>query len=273
MHSVSTTARSRVARSRVAPLVVASVIALGSAAALALPLLPSAAGPETTGPRTDPDFRPVGDGALPERAPKLGPTDAPLSVAERGYAIHLAQGSIASGASDVLGNPGGEVLAADLPPLDDRGDARRATVALYDYGSDRLHQLLVDLSAGSVLRSRDVRGLQLPPTAAETAIATQLALAADPAPAFVRQFRRLTGTDLIAAEQVRVVAGVWRSVGGAGSSNGVEACGRHRCLQLLIALPSGQYLATHDFAVDLSSRAVLPVTPVEQEHDHDAHAH
>lgn len=268
--------RATTSRTRLALLAVPLVIALGGTAVAALPLLPSSAGPDSAGPRTDVEFRAVGDGSLPRRAPSLGPPDAPLSVAERGYAIHLAQESMPSGAADVLGNPGGEVLAADLPPLDDRGDGRRATVSLYDYAADRLHQALVDLAAGSVLRSREVRGLQLPPTAAESAIATQLTLAADPAPAFVEQFRRLTGADLIAAEQVRVVAGVWRSLsdpGGASAGGAVEACERHRCLQLLIALPSGQYLATHDFAVDLSSRAVLPVNSVEQEHDHDAHAH
>ncbi len=238
--------------------------ALGGAAVLALPLWPSLAGSDPTNRPADTQFEPVGgDGSLPESAPPLRATNAPLSVAERGYAIYLAQAAMPSGATDVLGNPGGEVLAADLPPLDDRGAGRRATVSLYDYSSDRLHQALIDLAAGSVVRRDTVRGLQLPPTVAETAIATQLALAADPAPAFVAEYRRAMGAPLVAAEQVQVVAGVWRPVEeGAGPVGPTEDCGRDRCLQLLIALPSGEYLETRDFAVDLSSRTVLPVPPL-----------
>ncbi|QWF24139.1 hypothetical protein KM427_10855 [Nocardioides sp. LMS-CY] len=262
MRSTSTRPRRRLA------------IALGGVAALclsalALPLLPSLAGPGPSESRSDGRLHPVGDGALPERAPELRSVDAPLSVAERGYAIHLAQQAMPDDATDVLGFPGGEVLAADLPPIEDRGPGRRASVSLYDYTSDRLHQTLVDLAASSVLRSRDVRDLQLPPSIAETTIATQVALTADPTPAFVEQYRRVTGSALIAAEQVRAVAGVWSSADDAAPVGPTKDCGTDRCLRLLLALPSGQYLDTSDFAVDLSSRTVLPVTPVEPEQPHE----
>jgi hypothetical protein len=246
-------------------------VALGGVVALSVPLLPSIAGPGSTDSSADTEFHPVGgDGSLPEHAPQLRSTAAPLSVAERGYAIHLAQEAMPPGATDVLGNPDGEVLAADLPPIEDRGTGRRVTVSIYDYHDDRLHQALVDLAAGSVLRSREVRGLQLPPTIAETAIATQLALAADPAPAFLEEYRRATGSPLVAAEQVHAVAGVWRNIADAAAPVGpTKVCGQDRCLQLLLALPSGQYLGTQDFAVDLSSRTVLPVGPAQLEHHHD----
>jgi hypothetical protein len=247
-----------------------ALLALGLPA-LGVPLLPSVAGsgPGDTSP--DGELHPVGgDGSLPTRAPKLRAPDAPLSVAERGYAIHVAQQSMPADAEDVLGNPGGEVLTADLPPIEDRGAGRRATVSLYDYSSDRLHQALVDLAAGSVVRDRDVRGLQLPPSIAEATIATQLALAADPPPAFLEQYRNLTGAPLVAAEQVQVVAGAWRPLNdGAAAAGPTKVCGADRCLQLLLALPSGQYLNTTDFAVDLSSRTVLPVGPADLEHHHD----
>jgi hypothetical protein len=250
-------------------------VALGGLVVLGLPALgvplPSVAGSGRADPSSDTEFRPVGgDGSLPERAPKLRPTDAPLSVAERGFAIHMAQQAMPPGSEDVLGYPGGEVLAADLPPIEDRGTGRRAVVSLYDYSSDRLHQTLVDLAAGSVVRDRDVRGLQLPPTIAEATIATQLALAAEPAPAFLEQYRNLTGSPLVAAEQVQTVAGVWRPLNETAAPVGpTKVCGADRCLQLLLALPSGQYLNTLDFAVDLSSRVVLPVGPAELEHHHD----
>lgn len=254
------------------------VLALGSVAGLGLstagvPLLPSQADlsrakPSSSASETDAALRPVGgDGALPERAPRLRSTDAPLSVAERGYAIHLAQQSMPADATNVLGDPGGEVLAADLPLADDRGSGRRTTVSLYDYDTDRLHRTLVDLAGGSVVRSRETRGLQLPPSIAETRVAVELALAADPAPGFVKEYRQVTGAPLVAAEQVHAVAGVWRTVDGTDAP--AEVCGRHRCVQLLLALPSGQYLGTQDFAVDLSSRRVVPVTPPDPDHDHE----
>lgn len=250
-------------------------VALGSLAALALPVLPSLAGSDSSDPAPDMRFHPVGrDGSLPGQPPPLRPAGAPLSVAERGYAIHLARQAMPPNARDVLGRPGGEVLAADLPPSSDRGIDRRATVSIYDYDADRLHQALVDLTSGSVLSSERPRGLQLPPSIAETSIATQLAVTADPTPAFVTEYRRLTGAELIAAEQVHAVAGVWRPADEAAVPSGpTEVCGRHRCLQLLLALPSGQYLGTQDFAVDLSSRTVLPVQPTPSDEPERGHEH
>lgn len=233
--------------------------------------LPSIVGSGSDGPSSDAELRPVGgDGSLPDKAPKLRPADAPLSVAERGYAIRLAQEAMPASARDVLGNRGGEVLIADLPPVEDRGIGRRVAVSVYDYSTDRLHQILVDLSTASVVRSREASGVQLPPSIAETAIATQVALAADPAPAFVEEYRRVTGASLVVAEQVHAVAGVWRNVVDAAAPDGpTKVCGVDRCLQLQLALPSGQYLGTQDFAVDLSSRTVLPVGPAQLEHHHD----
>lgn len=237
--------------------------------AVTLPLLPSLAGPGPAG--SDGQFRPVdGDGSLPERAPDLRPADAPLSVAERGYAIHLAQQAMPPGSEDVLGLPGGEVLAADLPPVSERTSARLVAVAVYDYASDRLHQMVADLTDRSVVSDRTAQELQLPPTEAETTIAVQVAMTADPAPAFVAEYRRVTGAALITPGQIQAIAGVWRPVdASAAEGRATAVCGPHRCLQLLIALPSGQYLATQDFAVDLSSRTVLPVGPAEQEHRHE----
>ncbi len=39
----------------------------------------------------------------------------------------------------------------------------------------------------------------------------------------------------------------------AGTTSG---CGQNRCVQLLVALPSGRYLSTDDFVVNLSRRTV-----------------
>jgi hypothetical protein len=244
-------------------------VLLGVVGTVGAALMPTSASPgDGREPATQ--FHPKGDGSLPSEAPRLRAPDEPLSSAERGYAIHIARTGMPPGARDVLGNPGGEVLLADLPPLSERTSSRQVGLAIYDYTSDRLHQVVVDLTRQTMVSSRSVRGLQLPPTEAETTVALDLAMTADPAPAFLAEYRAIVGTPLLSAEQVHAVAGVWRAVPGRGAPvQPTTACRQHRCLQLLVALPSGQYLSTQDFAVDLSSRRVLPAGPPQGEHSHD----
>ncbi len=252
-------------------LIVAALAAGALAGGLALQMTPSPADP---GPTDRPDhhseeFRAVGDGTLPEDRPSLREPGAPLSSAERGYAIHRVLASLPDSARDVRGAPGAEILAADLPPDSTRADLRRVQVSAYDYATDRLHQAIVDLPTGLVDQTAVVQGLQLPPSAAETQVALDLALAARPPPAFVRQFQDVTGAPLLAGDQVHVVAGAWvpDDAGPAGHHAEDTACGPHRCVQLLMALPSGQYLNTTDFVVDLSARAVVPIQPGDH-HEH-----
>jgi hypothetical protein len=251
---------------------VLAAVALGTIGVFGAVLLPTSAAPGgllSASPRGegahDAEFKVAGDGSLPETAPRLRAPHEPLSSAELGYALHLARDAMPADSQDVLGESGGEVITADLPPLAERTSARLVTVAIYDYTSDRLHQLLVDLTHREVLNDQSVRGLQLPPTAAEATIALDLAMKADPEPAFVAEYRRTTGNPLLTSAQVHVVAGVWRPViPSAADEQATAACGQHRCLQLLIAVPSGQYLGTQDFAVDLSTRSVLSVSGVRR---------
>lgn len=232
-------------------------------------ILPSLARSGVEAPSVDVQFRPVDrSGELPDGPGELGEPDAPLSIDERGYAIRLAQDAMPDDARDVLGGSGGEVLAADLPPLDERRPGRRVLVSLYDYRTDHVHQVLIDLAGDSVLRNETVPGLQLPPTTAEAAVATELAIAHDPAPAFMTEYLKVTRSLLLSADQVQPVAGIWRPTTTAAADS-TAGCGTRRCVQLLLALPSGHYLNTHDFAVDLSSRTVLPVSGFEQEQTHD----
>ena len=245
--------------------VVLAAVALGSLGILGAILLPTSATPGAVlsgSPRGegvhDTEFRVAGDGSLPETAPRLRAPNEPLGSAERGYAIGLARDAMPTDAQDVLGEPGGEVLAADLPPLAERTAARLVSVAVYDYTADRLHQLLVDLTGRSVLSDQSAEGLQPPPTAAEATVALDLAMKADPAPVFTHEYSKSTGNPLLTPGQVHAVAGVWRPAGlSASSAQATSVCGQHRCVQLLIALPTGQYLDTQDFAVDLSKRSVL----------------
>lgn len=209
-------------------------------------------------------FRAAGDGSLPAARPPLREPAAPVSTAEQGYAIRLARAALPTSARDVLGAAGGEIVGTGLPSPAERTAHRQVDVTAYDYATDRVHRLRVDLSTGTVVRHDTAADLHPPPTTAEAWVALDLALTASPAPAFVEEYRALTGAPLIAPEQVHAVAGTWRPGGPAPAP-----CGSHRCVQLLVALPSGQYLGTQDLAVDLSAGTVIATGLV---HD-DAHQH
>ena len=254
---------------------VLGAVVLGTVGVLCAVLLPTSAttgSPVSAAPRpgTDADtrFTAVGDGSLPEDSPRLRAPHEPLSSAERGFAYYLARDAMPATTRDVSGERGGELLAADLPPLEQRTSARLATVALYDYASDELHQLLLDLTNEVVVQDETTKGLQLPPTEAETATALELAITAKPAPAFVGQYRTMNGVPLITAGQVSAVGGAWRPVDGRRLPPGTERCGQHRCVQLLIALPTGEYLDTNEIVVDLSTRTVLRSDVEEQRNAH-----
>ncbi|GAA4758445.1 hypothetical protein GCM10023350_50260 [Nocardioides endophyticus] len=244
---------------------VLAAVVLGVVGVLCAVLLPTFAAPGGLVPgalrseraHDDTGLRVAGDGSLPETAPKLGAPNEPLSSAERGYAYHLARQAMPADARDILGEPGGELLTADLPALAERTPARLVTVAVYDYATDRLHQLLVDLTHHTIVRDESTQGLQLPPTQAETATALALALEAKPAPAFVAEYRKLSNTPLLVPDQVSAIAGAWRPAAARPTSPQTQVCGRHRCVQLMVALPTGQYLDTTDIVVDLSTRTVL----------------
>ncbi|WP_436700246.1 hypothetical protein [Nocardioides sp. BYT-33-1] len=244
-------------------LLISAAVAVGLiTGGLVLQWSPSPGAPGSGAGAGSGEFTVAGDGTLPVKRPVLRESGAPLSTAERGYAIGLALGSLPSSTRDVLAEPGAEVLATDLPAPAVRDGRRRAQVSAYDYRDNRLHQIVVDLPTGTVIAQESLTGVQPPPSAAETQVALDLALAAMPAPAFVDQFRQLTGAPLLTGDEVRVIGGVWTphshdgtapDPSGAGTAG---ACGAERCVQLLVALPSGQYLSTGDLVVNLSRRAV-----------------
>lgn len=201
-------------------------------------------------------FAVVGDGSLPDDRPELLRPRDPLTAAETGYAIHRAitHPSVPSGATDVRGEPGPEVLFADLPDAAGASTRREAVVNLYDYSSDTALQQVVDLASGSVssVQSPD---LHPPLSSAEGEVALRLAIDKGPASlAMKQQFEQVHGSPLVGADQVGHVAGVFIYDG--TTAFGGE-CGRHRCAQLLIRLPSGDYLDTTDFVIDLSTKTVI----------------
>ncbi|MCR1786494.1 hypothetical protein KVF89_28425 [Nocardioides carbamazepini] len=249
-------------RHLLASAVAAVVLVAGS---LFLLWTPSPGAPAHGSASSSDEFEVAGDGTLPEKRPPLREQGAPLSTAERGYAIGLALASLPDSGRDVLDEARAEVLAADLPAVDLRDGRRRVQVTAYDYDDDRLHQILLDLPTGRVISEEALTGVQPPPSTAETQVALDLALTAMPAPAFVDQFRQLTGAPLLAADEVRVIGAAWAPEDGGGSS-ATRTCGTERCVQLLVALPSGQYLSTDDFVVNLSRRAVTLFPPGGHRH-------
>lgn len=201
--------------------------------------------------------RAVGNGDLPTKRPKLRAARAPLSAQETGYAVHLASkaSEIPAGATDVRGKPGPQLLFTDLPRIAEaEGDRRLAAVMLYDYTSDRAYQVLVDLTESEVLSADSDATLQPPPAADEADAAFQLALKTDEELIFRGQFESETGVPLLSTDQVLYRAGVWTHDGTTAQG---QTCGENRCVQLVVQTPSGGYLDTSDFVVDLSNKSIV----------------
>ncbi|MGH1563717.1 hypothetical protein [Mumia sp. DW29H23] len=196
--------------------------------------------------------------ALPTARPgTIGEPRDPLSLAEIGYAKHLAETdpSMPDGVRDVLGQPQAELLAVDLATMDDGTRRRLVDVVLYDYARDQVVVQTVDLDAGEVTGTDRLRS-QPPPSPGEIEHALDLVLES-----IVGEHLR---ADYLLATGEELDPGTLMPSGGV-----VECAGRHRCIELQIRVPGGDYLAASGLVVDLSDGAVLPVeTP---DHDHEEH--
>ncbi len=113
---------------------------------------------------------------------------------------------------------------------------RRADLYLYRYADDVLVHAVHDLQTGETAIVEEARGVQLPLTAEERALATELAFA-DPAlfEFMQAEHRQIVGEELSSPAQVDVRAFVYHS----GAAPEIEppeaaACGIQRCAQLLI---------------------------------------
>lgn len=214
----------------------------------------------STGDTPDPadgQFHRLDGNKFSTERPKLREARAPLSTDEIGYAVHLA--ATADGmpqtATDIAGNKGAQLLYADLPPLGGvKSDDRLAAVSLYDYKSDLAYQVRVNLSTGTAEKAKTDPVLQPPPVADEAAAAMQLALDPGLGLQFQTQFEQSNGLPLLSPDQVNYQAGIWTYD---ETTRAGKACGKHRCVQLLVRNPSGEYLDTGDFVVDLSTRTVV----------------
>lgn len=204
----------------------------------------------------DTDYAVVGDGSLPAKKPALGSPRDPLSPDEIGYALALATdpAHLPAKTTDVHGSPGVEVLGVELHADVDATD-RVAVVTLYDYTSNRGIQQTVNLSKGTVATDADRRA-QPPLSPSEADVAVQIAIDHRPLLDFAREYEQAQGIPLLSPDQVTPVVGTFLYD---GSTSGGEQCGRNRCAQLMLRTPSGAYLSTWQFVVDLTAKRVVLV--------------
>lgn len=203
--------------------------------------------------------QPVAVADVPTARPaKLGAPRDPLSLAEWGYAKHLAEtkGSIPADATNAAGDAGVEFLSANLPTTDVDATHRLVTVSLYDYTGNAQHDVVVDLTDGDIVSAASASGVQSPTTLTESAEAIDLFLASPKSANVKAQFKQRTGSDLTSPKQVTYTGGSFTAT---SSVVGAEKCGDHRCVQMQIQGPDGVYLATADFVVDLTARSVITI--------------
>jgi hypothetical protein len=188
------------------------------------------------------------------RPAHLGAPRDELSLAEWGYATHLAETTLPTDATDVLGEPSAEFISANIPTNDVDATSRVVDVVFYDYTADQQHQVTVDLSAGTVLDSIASTNIQPPTTPTEADVAMDLLLASPLRAAVARGFEDDGAGQLTRKDQVSYAGGSYKPTPGV---QGAEDCGAHRCVELQIQSPSGRYLTTSGFVVDLSARTVI----------------
>jgi hypothetical protein len=201
------------------------------------------------------EFSVLGDGKLPGDRPSLGKSRDPLSAPEIGYAISVARSdkSIPASSTNVRGEKYPQFINIELPQ-DIETAGRKAVVVFYDYTDNRAYRQYVDLEAGRVTRSESSVETQPTATPDEARVATTLAIQHDRHLLFERQFEELQGVPLISAEQVAFRGGTW--VANEALSNGKE-CGEERCIELILSTPTGDFLNTRDFVVNLSRQTVI----------------
>lgn len=192
----------------------------------------------------------------------------PLTSGEHAVALSVALDTL-NGLTRSESEPEREVLlierhqqAKQTVTTDSAG--RQGEVFVYDYASDKLARVLVDLAAQSVLSTEEVQNVQLPLTDTEIARALDIVYA-DPviSQTVTEQYRAATGSELNSVADLNHRVFVFRADTMPDRVNERSAlCGLHRCAQVL--------LYTYDLIafeatplVDLSTDEVVQVLWVE----------
>ncbi|MGK5737864.1 hypothetical protein [Micromonospora sp. URMC 103] len=181
--------------------------------------------------------------------PASGTGRDPLTPAEITRARDLALAGLAvtgpGGATDVTGAAGPELLT--IRRADGEPTARRADVLAYDYRSDKLVKVAVDLTAGRVTGTFAATGMQPPATPREVAAAVDLLWRHDLGDLMRERFRQATGAAPATAAELQPSAQTYTG----------EPCTAHRCVMLLLHRPGEPYVDLTDLVVDLSAGTVV----------------
>lgn len=183
----------------------------------------------------------------------LGKPRDPLSIEELGYAEALAARALPASARTLAGEPGGELLSVDLASLDPDTTTRPVTVTYYDYAADEVLAVRVELYSGQVKGTDEAKGLQPAPAPSEAYAATKLLIESSDGRKLGTEYTAMTG-HAITADDLIVTGGSYYST---SVTRADDACGRHRCVELQVQEPSGTYLSTADYVVDLSAQKVI----------------
>ncbi|MFF9580693.1 Tat pathway signal sequence domain protein [Streptomyces achromogenes] len=247
----------------------AALAAAGTAALVAVTLPGTAGADESRGAGggtragwqagQGPDAAPPG---VVERAPaeaEQGTGRDPLTDAEIGRVEKAAlAGRLSSLGENAAGERGPQRLSVDLaePEADETDDPdapRRADVAFYDYKNDTLVTKTVNLRTGKVERTGTQRGVQPPPSRAESAEAARLLIASPLGAGLKADYKDATGRDLTSPDQLELSGGIYRAAPGAQPAV-LDACGTHRCVRLFSKVRNGPWIDTRDLVIDLSAR-------------------
>ena len=218
--------------------------------------------------------------ALPTHADRKG--SDPLHASERNQALHAAQEVLTAPAE---GSSNGGIKRRELETLlierrrEAKGantDTRRADVHLYDYETDTLHSLVVDLKTREVVQTSTTQETQLPLTEIEKRRALQIARSE---PATLKrlkaEYKDVTATPFNASAKIETATFIFRS-DSMPDMGGPEAaqCGLHRCAQVLFF--TGDHVVMESSpVVDLSLEQVIGTLSFADSsylHDHGSHS-
>lgn len=261
--------------SRWARLVTPRALGIGSAvaagaAAVALVFATQTAVQATSSPES-PASTPIAADSTDENAPEKAEEIAPpatipaaydmLSGAEVEYVRYLgAQDPAFAAGKDVFGEPGLQFLSTDVADPSSYGDGQRRLISLYyDYATNELVSMIVNVTTGSVEDVTRASGSQPAPTDAETTLAWEMLLDSEYAQPIVDEFASMTDGSALtpASQEIFLTAHSFTTDAG---SFGAESCGIDRCVQVLAQIDGGPFLTTTPYVINLSTSTVLPVS-------------
>ncbi|MGW4291133.1 Tat pathway signal sequence domain protein [Streptomyces sp. NPDC004673] len=180
-------------------------------------------------------------------------TDAETARAEQ---IALRGSGMSAAARDVEGDRGPQRIATNLAEDETGSGARRAEIIYYDYRANVTTTRTVDLGTGKVTSTTTARHVQPPPSGEELTEAARVLIADAHGKGLKQDYRKATGKNLTGPAELDLSGFVFRKETVERLPAALEACGEHRCLQVVAKVRNGPWIDTRAFVVDLSARSV-----------------